>query len=157
MFLVRSSRPSPALAEALEEAIAGSVRVQRFRMALSVLASGAGLLLVGVGVWGLVAMAVAGRRRELGIRATLGAVPHALSRMVVAEHLRSVGVGALAGLLASWWTTRLVSKFLYRIDAHDPCVWSAAKIMLLLVATLAAWLPARQAGRVDPVQVLRAE
>ncbi len=176
VFLVRSSRPATDLAgnlalvlrrdvpgvlarraEPFEQAVASSVRLQRFRMVLFALAGGAGLLLVGVGVGWLVAMGVAQRRRELGIRASLGAAPRALSRMVVSEHLRSVSGGVVVGLLVSWWTTRLVRTFLYGIEAHDPRVWSVATVVLLMVATVAAWMPARHAARIDPVHVLRAD
>lgn len=77
--------------------------------------------------------------------------------MVVSEHLRSVSGGVVVGLLVSWWTTRLVGTFLYGIEAHDPRVWSVATVVLLVVATVAAWMPTRYATRIDPVQVLRAD
>ena len=96
-------------AESLDQAIAKSVRLYRFRTALFALSAGAGLVLLSVGVWGLVASGVARRVREIGIRGALGAQPRQLVIMIVLEYLRPVIAGVAAGLLASWWTTRLVT------------------------------------------------
>jgi putative ABC transport system permease protein len=142
-------------AESLDQAIAKSVRLYRFRTALFALSAGAGLLLLSVGVWGLVASAVARRAREIGIRGALGAQPRQLVTMMVLEYLRPVIAGVAAGLLASWWTTRLVTHFLYEIDPHEPFVWMGSVAALMVVAGLAAWLPARRASAVNPTVVLR--
>jgi predicted lysophospholipase L1 biosynthesis ABC-type transport system permease subunit len=77
--------------------------------------------------------------------------------MVILDHLRPVLAGVASGLLASWWATRLLSAYLYRIDAHEPAVWFAAAFALLVVAVVAAWIPARQASAVEAMAVLKAE
>ena len=158
-LVLQKERPGVLVrrAESFDSALANSVRLQRFRTILLTLAGGAGLLLLAVGIGGLVATGVARRVREIGIRGALGAQRHQLVSMVVMDHIRPLLVGLLLGLVASWWTTRLVSAFLYQIDAHDPLVWAAATGSLLLIATLAAWFPARRASRVDPMTVLRTE
>jgi putative ABC transport system permease protein len=142
-------------AESLDQAIARSVRLHRFRTALFGLSAGAGLLLLSVGIWGLVASGVARRVREIGIRGALGAQQRQLVTMIVLEYLRPVIAGVATGLLASWWTTRLVTHFLYEIDPHEPFVWMGSVAALMVVASVAAWLPASRASAVNPTVVLR--
>ena len=144
-------------AESFDAALSRSVRLQRFRTILFTLAGASALLLVAVGIAGLVAAGVARRGREIGIRAALGARRGQLVRMIVVEHLRPAVTGLALGLLGSWWAVRLVRAFLYKLDAHDPRIWVAATGPLLLVVLVAAWIPARRASSVDPMEVLRAE
>ena len=144
-------------AESFDAALLKSVRLQRFRTVLFSVSAAAGLLLLAVGIAGLVATGVARRVREIGIRSALGAQRQQLVRMVIVDHLRPLVAGVAFGLTASWWTTRLLSAYLYRIDAHEPSVWSTAAAALLAVAIGAAWIPARRASSVDPLVVLKAE
>ncbi|HJU44653.1 MAG TPA: ABC transporter permease [Vicinamibacterales bacterium] len=144
-------------AESFETALAKSVRLFGFRGILFGVAAAAGLTLLAVGVAGLVAMGVARRVREVGIRLTLGARRTAIDRMIVADHLRPVIAGALTGLIASWWTTKLLAGFLYGFAPHDPRIWATASALLLMVAVMAAWVPARRASAIDPAVILRAE
>ena len=144
-------------AESLETALAKSVREERLQAALFGTASAASLLLLAVGIGGLAAMGAARRLHEMGIRSALGARSHQLVAMMVIEHLRPSLAGVAIGLVASWWTTRLVSAYLYEVDVHEPVVWVAATATLVLVAAIGGWLPAQRAARVDPMIVLRAE
>jgi len=144
-------------AESLETALSKSVRQERLQAMLFGIAGGAGLLLLAVGIGGLAAMGAARRVREMGIRSALGARSAQLVGMMVFEHLRPSLAGVAIGLLASWWTTRLVSAYLYEVDVHEPVVWVAATATLVLVAAIGGWLPAQRAARVDPMIVLRAE
>jgi hypothetical protein len=144
-------------AESLNGAIAGTSRMERFRAVLLGVAGGAALLLLAVGVTGVVATSVSRRTREIGIRTALGARRDQVTRWMVGEQLRPAAVGVLAGLLASWWAVRLVSGFLYRVDPRDFRLWGATAVALLLVATVAAWIPARRAGRTAPSVALRME
>src|SRR3954470_9357504 len=144
-------------AEPLDEAIAKSVRLYRFRTVLFAVSAGSALLLLSVGVCGLVASGVARRVREIGIRGALGAQQRQLVTMIVVQYLRPVIVGAATGLLASWWGTRLLTQFLYDIDPHEPFVWMGSVAALLVVASLAAWLPASRATAVNPTVALRIE
>lgn len=144
-----------ARAESLDQTLVRGEPVVRFKAALFGLAGGAALLLVVVGVSGLVATNIATRAREMGIRTALGARPAQLIRLVIATQLRPVVIGVAIGLLASWWTSKLVQA--YRYDSHDLRVWVAATVVILSAAIAAAWLPARRASRVDPTVALRAE
>ena len=144
-------------AESFDTALARSVRLHTFRTVIFTVAGAAGGLLLIVGVGGMVATGVARRVREIGIRSALGAPQRRLIGMIVQEHVRPVILGAMIGLLFSWWTTRLVSAFLYEVDAHDLRVWATAACALVSAAAVAAWIPARRASAVDPISVLRTE
>lgn len=144
-----------ARAESLDETLIRGEPGARFDAALFGLAGGAALLLVIVGVAGLVATNVTSRVREMGIRTALGARPAQLIRLVVATQLRPVAIGLAIGLVASWWTSKLVQA--YRYDSHDLRVWIAATAIIFCAAIVAAWIPARRASRVDPTVALRAE
>lgn len=176
IFLVKSSGPAAstarnvaavlknempdmliARAESFDGALSNTVRLERFQFLLFSIWGGAALVLLAVGVAGFVATSVASRTREIGIRASLGATPRQIVRMFVVTHLRVAAVGMLCGLIASWWTVKLINAFLYEVKAHDLTSWSAGICILLLVVTLAAWVPARRATAVDPIVVLRAE
>jgi putative ABC transport system permease protein len=144
-------------AESFDAALLKSVRVHRFRTVLFGASATAGLLLLAVGIAGLVATGVARRVREIGIRSALGAQRGQLVKMVILDHLRPALAGVAFGLLASWWATRLLSAYLYEIHAHEPAVWFVAALGLLIVAVVAAWIPARRASAVDAMAVLKAE
>jgi ABC-type antimicrobial peptide transport system permease subunit len=141
--------------ESLDERLVRGEPGLRFDAALFGLAGGTALLLVIVGVAGLVATNVTSRVREMGIRTALGARPGQLVRLVVIRQLRPVAGGLAIGLVASWWTSKLVQA--YRYDSHDLRVWVAATAVVLCAAIVAAWIPARRASRVDPTIALRAE
>ena len=144
-------------AESFDGALWKSVRLHRFRTLLFGASASAGLLLLAVGIAGLVATGVARRVREIGIRSALGAQHRQLVGMVIIDHLRPSLAGVAFGLLASWWTTRLLTAYLYEVDAHEPTAWFAAALSLLFVVVVAAWIPARRACAVDAMTVLKAE
>jgi putative ABC transport system permease protein len=111
--------------------------------------------LTGLGVFGLVAFLVASRRREMGIRMAIGATPRSLVRLMLANALAPTLIGTSLGLLATRWLSRLAEAQLYDVDTRDPATLAAAVIAVTLAALLAAYLPARQAARIDPMTVLR--
>jgi len=113
------------------------------------------LLLAAVGLYGLLAYAVARRTSEVGIRIALGAEPSAVVRMMLAHGLRPVGAGILIALPVAWWACRLVAALLYGMRPFDPVTIAAAVAALTLVALAAAFVPARRAARVDPMVALR--
>jgi putative ABC transport system permease protein len=115
------------------------------------------LLLASVGVFGLVANAVAQRRRELGIRAALGAASDRLFAMILAQGMRPVAVGLVIGLAAAFYLSRLIATLLFAIEPLDPVTFLTAPSVLVAVALLAIWWPARRAARLDPLETLRAE
>jgi hypothetical protein len=144
-------------AESFDRALSNAAQNERFRAVLFGAAGGAALLLLTVGVVGLVATTVSQRVREIGIRAALGATSRRLTSATVFELMRPMAAGLAAGVIASWWLVSLVARHLYQITPHDPRVWTAVVLGLLVTSALAAWLPARRAGRVDPAVVLRVE
>ena len=118
---------------------------------------GLALLLAAVGIYGVVAFAVARRTREIGVRAALGAAPARLVRRMMAEAGRAVAVGLAIGLALTLLVERLLGSALYGIGAVDPVTLVAAPLVLGLAASLAAYLPARRATRVSPTVALRSE
>ena len=95
--------------------------------------------------------------RELGVRAALGASPERLRRGVIAQALGMAGAGAVAGLVVALGASRLLSTLLFEVSPTDPTSIAGALIVLLLVAVIAAYIPARRATQIDPVDALRAD
>lgn len=116
-----------------------------------------GLLLAAVGVYGVVAFAASQRQRELGIRVSLGARRADVVRLIVGEGSRLVALGLALGLLAALGAGRLIAGMLHGVPPTDPLTWAVITGALLLVALLAAYLPARRAATLDPVRCLRDE
>jgi predicted permease len=119
--------------------------------------AGLALALSVLGVYGVVSYAVARRTREVGIRLAVGAQPHALVRLLMREGVALVTTGIVIGLLLGFGSAHVLAALLYGVGATDPLTFVGAPVVLLLVGTLAAFLPARRASRVDPATVLRAE
>ncbi|HEV2860612.1 MAG TPA: ABC transporter permease [Pyrinomonadaceae bacterium] len=115
------------------------------------------LLLASVGLYGVMAYAVAGRTKEIGIRVALGAGRGRVSRMILAEGLALAAAGTLAGLLISAACMRVMASMLYGISPTDPLTYAAVSIFLTAVALLACYVPARRATKVDPMVALRYE
>jgi ABC-type antimicrobial peptide transport system permease subunit len=117
----------------------------------------AALLLAAIGLYGLMAYSVEQRTQEIGIRLALGADAQGVRRMVVRQGLRLAIIGIVVGLACAFVLTRFIASMLYGVQAWDPLVFIGVPIVLTAVAFLAAWVPARRASRVDPIQALRYE
>ena len=113
------------------------------------------MLLAGLGLYGVTAYAVARRRAEIGIRMALGATPASVVHMVVLRVAILVGSGALVGVGISAWLGRSIASLLYGIQPHDSLTMASSVLTLAVLGTLAAWLPAWRASRLDPADVLR--
>lgn len=124
---------------------------------LLALFGGAAVLLAAVGLFGVMAAAVRQRTREIGVRIALGATPAQVSRIVIARALAIAAVGAVTGLVAALASTRALQSLLYSVSPTDPLTLAGVLLLLLFVALLAAYLPARRAQRVDPIVALREE
>ena len=118
---------------------------------------GLALLLAGVGIFGVAAFAVAQRTRELGIRSALGAQTGSLVSGVLADTVRTVAIGAGAGLLLALGLSRLLASQLTGVGTFDPPTFIGTPVLLVLVAVIATAVPARRAARVNPVEALRSD
>jgi ABC-type antimicrobial peptide transport system permease subunit len=115
------------------------------------------LVLMAGGLCGALLHAVGQRRRELGIRLALGETSARLEARVLSQGLRIAAVGCVSGIAGAWIFGRLLQSRLFGTHANDPTTIAAALAVLLSVAILSSWLPARRAARTDPMEVLRAE
>ena len=113
------------------------------------------LAIAGVGLFGVLSYTVAQRSREIGVRAALGAQPRDIVGLVVWQSLRIAGAGLAAGLLCAFWLAGTLQKFLYGLTPHDASTFGEVALLLIVVAAVASYIPARRAARVDPVRVLR--
>ncbi|MCY3842415.1 MAG: FtsX-like permease family protein, partial [Acidobacteria bacterium] len=115
------------------------------------------LLLAAFGVYGLLSYTVAQRRSEIGIRMALGATRGNIVALVVGQGALLVAAGTVAGMLGAAASSRLIESFLVGVEARDALTLSAAPLLLVGVAFVACWLPARRATRIDPMEALRVE
>jgi predicted permease len=115
------------------------------------------LLLTCIGVYGVLAYATARRTGEIAVRISLGAMPWDILRMILRDGLAPAIAGAFIGLLGCFGLARVLNKFLYGIKPFDPATFCIATMLLLIVAAIACYIPARRATRVDPMVALRNE
>jgi predicted permease len=115
------------------------------------------LLLAAVGIHGVVAYSVSRRRREIGVRMALGAARDNVVGMVLKEILKLVAIGLIAGTIGALACSRFIAGMLYGTRAADPLVLFSCAAVMLAVAGLAAWLPARRAASINPIEALRSE
>ena len=137
----------------VEESIYSDRLIAMLSVAFGVLAT----LLAALGLYGVVAYAVARRTPEIGMRIALGAVPADVIRMVLLDAGRTAGAGIAIGLLGSWLLSRYVQSQLFAVEASDPAVFAGAAAMLAVVAMAAAFVLGRRAARIDPLAALKYE
>lgn len=116
-----------------------------------------GLILAVVGVYSVVSYAAAQRTQEIGIRMALGAEPRDILKMVLAQGIVIVGIGVVIGLAAAYVGTRAIANMFIGVRASDPATYASVGALLIAVALLACWIPARRATRVSPLTALRYE
>ena len=143
--------------ETLSTQIADSMKQEQLLAALSALFGALALLLAMLGLYGVVSYNVARRRSEIGVRMALGAGQRRVAGMVMREVCVMVIVGLAVGIGLASGATRLLSSFLFGLGAMDPATFGAAIGLLAAVALVAAYMPARRAARVDPMDALREE
>ena len=148
--------PAPRM-RTLDELLTGPVAPLRFNMQLLSLFGALALVLASVGVYGLMAFFVSQRTREIGIRMALGARSTDVLKSVVGQGLRLTLVGTGLGLAGAFALTRVIASLLYDVSPTDPLTFAFVSLVLLGVAALASYLPARRAARIDPMVALRYE
>jgi putative ABC transport system permease protein len=134
-----------------------SIRLRRFVLILLGSFAGLALLLAAVGTYGVMAYSVAERTREIGIRVALGATRPAVLTQVLRETMKLAVAGLVLGSLAALGLTRLVSTMLFGIGPTDAVTYLGVSLLLVSVALLASYVPARRATEVDPMTALRSE
>jgi putative ABC transport system permease protein len=146
----------PVKVGTMEERVGASVADRRFTMAVLSTFALVAVLLAAIGIYSVLSQAVVQRTAEIGVRMALGADAATLLRLVVRTMMRPVLAGIAAGLIAAAFAVKLLETFLFGVRPLDPEAFAAASALLIAVALLAAYVPARRATRVDPVQALRA-
>jgi predicted permease len=134
-----------------------SVNKRRFNLFLVSAFAMTALLLAIAGVFGVLAYAVAQRTREIGVRIALGATPVNIFKMILGQGLVTIAIGTGIGLLGSFLLTRTMRSLLFEVSPNDPGTVAGVTLLLILVATLASYIPARRATRIDPIIALRYE
>lgn len=141
----------------MDEVMATSMRSRRWTMSLLAAFAALALLLALVGIYGVMAWAMAQRTREIGIRMALGASSHDVLGMALRYGLTLCGIGVAIGTAGALALRRVIAGFVFGVSAADPAIYGAVVALMLAVALAACYLPARRASRVDPALALRWE
>ena len=139
----------------MDELVSRSLQTRRFSVALLSVFSGIALLLAAIGLYGVVSYAVGLRTHEIGIRMALGAQKGVVLRMVLTQGFRVVFAGLVIGTAATLAIGPLIGSLVYGVSPRDPWTLAAAALVLLIIALVASYVPARRAARLDPVAALR--
>jgi putative ABC transport system permease protein len=141
----------------METLVSESVSQPRFNLFLLGLFGGLALLLAAAGIYGVMAYGVAQRTNELGLRLALGAQTRDIMKLILRQGVRLISIGLALGLVAALALTRLMKSLLFGVSATDAATFAAVALLLMLVALLACWIPARRAAKVDPMIALRCD
>jgi predicted permease len=141
----------------MQEIVANSIARQRFTMILLSVFSALALVLSAVGIYGVISCLTGQRTHEIGVRIALGASGTDVLRLVLGQGMKITLIGVAIGIAAALGLTRLINKLIYGVGATDPVTFLGVAILLVTVALLACYVPARRAMRVDPIIALRYE
>jgi predicted permease len=144
-------------AKSLEEVVGDSMAARRFTMVLLGVFAGLALLLSSIGIYGVISYVVSQRTNEIGIRIALGAQQRDVLRLMLGEGMKMALLGVAIGIAVALALTHLMVNILFGVSATDPLTFLGVATLLVVVALLACWIPARRATRVDPLVALRYE
>ena len=142
---------------AMETILADSIARQRFSMLLLAIFAAVALVLAAVGIYGVMSYSVAQRTHEIGIRMALGAQTSTVLKLAIGYGLKLVIAGIAIGLVAAFALTRVMATLLFGVTATDPTTFTLISLLLVAVAAIASYIPARRATRVNPIVALRYE
>jgi putative ABC transport system permease protein len=141
----------------MDDVVANSLGTRRVSMQLFAVFAGAALLLAAIGIYGVMAYSVTQRTHEIGIRMALGAQKSDVLGLVIQQGMTLTVVGVVVGLVGAFSLTRLIASLLFGVAATDPLTFVAIPLLLLFVALVACYLPARRAARLDPIEALASQ
>jgi putative ABC transport system permease protein len=154
--IVHAMEPeAPVGVRTLEEVVGSTIARPRAISVLVGVFALVALALAAVGVYGVMAYSVRARTQEIGVRMALGATATSVLRLVLGQALRLVSVGVAVGLIAAAVLTRLLERLLYEVEPLDPWTFAVTALVLLVVATVASYVPARRGMRMAPIDALR--
>ena len=156
---LRSVDPTVAIenVKSMDQIRNDSLAPQTFAMQLLSGFSLVGTVLTLVGIYGVLSLSVASRRREIAIRTAVGAGRHSIRNLILADGFRLIGAGVVIGMAAALVLSRVLKSFLFEVDTTDPVTLISAVVLFAGVALLAFWVPANRATNVDPLEALRYE
>jgi putative ABC transport system permease protein len=141
----------------MDEIVVNNTSRQRFNMLLLTIFGASALLVAAIGIYGLMAYSVQQRTQELGIRMALGAQASTIRNMVIRQGMLLATIGIVIGIGGALWLTHFLKSFLFEVKALDPTAFIATLLLLVAIALLAVWFPARRATQVSPITALRFE
>ena len=143
--------------ETMEDVVAGATARPRFTLVLLATFAVVALVLAAVGIYGVISYAVSRRTHEIGVRIALGATPAGVVRLIIGQGMRVVAVGIVVGLAGAGLLSRLMTTVVYGVRVTDPLTYGAVAVLLVGVALVASYVPARRATKVDPLTAMRTE
>jgi putative ABC transport system permease protein len=141
----------------MTQVVSNTVAARRFNTLLLGIFAGLATVLTSIGLYGVISYLVAQRRHEIGIRMALGAERRDVLKLVIQQGTRLALVGVGIGLLGAWGLTRFLRTMLFGVTPSDPLTFVTVSLLLMSVALLASFIPARRAAKVDPMVALRYE
>jgi predicted permease len=141
----------------LDQVVASALWQPRFHVLLTGLFASVALVLAAIGLYGVLGYAVSQRTREIGVRLALGASARSVLGLTLGQGMKLASIGVVCGSLGALGLTRIVANLLYEVEPTDPWTFTGVSLLLLVVAAVACWIPARRAANVDPMVALRTE